>query len=173
MDTAVVVRPARAEEGAVIAALMAPEIAAGNLLPRVVKPEDFLVATHGEDVVGAVGLGAWTDDVAELGSLVSAAPGRGVGVALVEAALAEAGARGYRTVVALTGIPGFFVRQGFDVARATPWARARGCETLPVSPTLDRALSAKARICAACPRLAGCQQVLLAVSVAQALRAVA
>jgi hypothetical protein len=44
-----------------------------------------------------------------------------------------------------------------------PWARARGCATLPVAefPALSEAVANKARRCAACPRLAGCGQDLL------------
>lgn len=147
-----------------IESLMAPEIAAGTLLPRVVDTSDFLVAELRGEIVGVVGLKPWAAGVVELGSLVSARRGLGLGSALVEAAMIEAGARGYHTVVALTGIDEFFARQGFRALGAAPWAIARGCASMPHSPAVDAAIHHKARICAACPRLAACSQSLLARS---------
>lgn len=173
MTPTVDIRPAVSRDVPVIEALMAPEIAAGNLLPRAVDPASFLVAVLGGEVVGAVALSPWSAEVAELGSLVSARSGLGIGAALVEAALDAAVARGHSTVVALTGIPAFFLRAGFDEVAATPWARARGCATLPVPTVLDQAISAKARVCGACPRLRGCGQILLAVTLAAAVQAAA
>ena len=153
-----------------IEALMAPEVESGTLLPRVVDTDDFLVAELRGEIVGAVGLKAWAAGVVELGSLVSARRGLGLGGALVEAAMAEAGARGYHTVVALTGIDEFFARQGFRALGAAPWAIARGCASIPQSPSMDAALRHKARICAACPRLGACAQSLLARATAVEVR---
>lgn len=170
---AVEIRPASSADVPAIIALMAPEIASGALLPRVVRPGDFLVAEREGALLGAVALAPWSDEVAELGSLVTGPRGLGLGVALVEAAMAEADARGYATVVALTGIPGFFERRGFGAVAAAPWARARGCETLPSPAGLEAAIGYKARVCAACPRLDGCAQSLLCRATGAAARAVA
>ncbi len=156
-----------------IIALMEPEIAAGTLLPRVVRAGDFLVADGHGALLGVVALAPWSEEVAELGSLVAGPRGQGLGAALVEAAMTEAAARGYTTVVALTGIAGFFERRGFSSVAAAPWARARGCATLPAPARLDQAIGYKARVCAACPRLEGCAQSLLCRSTASAARAVA
>ncbi len=167
------IRPAIAADVPAIRALMAPEIARGNLLPRAVDPADFLVAEDDGELVGTVALSPWTEDVVELGSLVSALRGVGLGAALVEAAAEEAGRRGYDVVVALTGIAPFFERAGFERLRAAPWARARGCESLSEGPLLDRAIAAKSRRCAGCDRLGACAQTLLARATDVALMAAA
>lgn len=166
-------RPACSSDLPGIAALMAPEIARGNLLPRAIGAEDFLVADEDGRLLGAVALTPWSDEVVELGSLVAGPRGRGLGRALVAGALHEAAGRGYPTVVALTSIPAFFQGQGFEVVRGTPWAIALGCATLPVSGALEAALRWKSERCAACARLTGCQQVLLAREVGAAARACA
>lgn len=155
------IRPAVSADRPVIERLMAPEVARGTLLPRAVDPADFLVAEEQGEIVGAVALSAWTESVVELGALVAGPRGRGVGRALVAAALARAQADGFASVVALTGITGFFEAAGFSRMGATPWALARGCAALPISGRLDRALAHKAAVCAACPRLEGCAQALL------------
>lgn len=174
MPSPLVLRSALAEDIPAIEALMAPEIALGTLLPRVVRAGDFIVACRGGALVGAVALAPWSHEVAELGSLVALERGQGLGARLVEAAMEEARARGYREVVALTGVGGFFERQGFRSVPSAPWARARGCATLPVSGRLEAAIAYKARVCAACPRLTCCEQTLLARTTAvAAARAVA
>jgi N-acetylglutamate synthase-like GNAT family acetyltransferase len=158
------VRDARPEDVRQIEAVMAPEVAAGRVLPRAVRADEFLVAEDPQGrIVGVVALAAWSAAVVELGSLVSAAQGRGLGALLVAAAVQEAARRGYTSIVALTSISGFFARNGFLSVADRPWARARGCGTLPVAdfPELGEAVANKARRCAACPRLAGCGQDLL------------
>ena len=156
------IRPARTPDAPVIAALMAPEVSAGRLLPRAVDPADFLVAEDELGIAGFVALKALTDAVTELGSLVAVRRGRGVGRRLVDAAMDAASQRGYSAVVALTGEPAFFERVGFAAVHATPWARARGCETLPVHGDLDLALGVKSETCGQCDRLSTCSQALLA-----------
>lgn len=137
-----------------IQALMAPHVASGAVLPRVVVAADFLVARVQGRIEGCVALTPWTDEVIELGSLVSARPG--LGRLLVEAACDLAEARGCQQIVALTGVADFFLRCGFEPQPAAPWAVARGMVGGPP------AVAAKARKCAACPLLAGCAQTLLA-----------
>ena len=160
-----VVREARGADVPQIEAVMAPAVAEGSVLPRDVRASDFLVAEAPDgEIIGVVALSPWSHEVVELGSLVSAAPGRGVGGLLVEAAVQEASRRGYTAIVSLTGIGGFFERSGFQPVADRPWARARGCATLPSQdfPELSPAVGNKAQKCAACPRLAHCSQSLLA-----------
>jgi len=169
-----VVREARGADVPQIVAVMAPAVAEGSVLPREVRAEDFLVAEAPDGaIIGVVALSAWSAEVVELGSLVSALPGRGVGGLLVEAAVQEATRRGFSSIVSLTGIGGFFERSRFVQVYDRPWARARGCATLPSQdfPELSEAVGNKARRCAVCPRLANCSQSLLArpLPVARAL----
>ncbi|MCB9727746.1 MAG: GNAT family N-acetyltransferase [Deltaproteobacteria bacterium] len=167
MKPALTVRAARSADIRAIEALMAPEVRAGKLLPRRVRAEDFLVACAGRRLVGAVGVSAVTGHTAELGSLVVARRGLGIGRALVEAAMAEASARGLDTVIALSDAPEFFERCGFERAADTPWLRARAAiglgaaVALHTDADLGAASSARSQVCAACDRLAACRQSLL------------
>ena len=153
-----------------IAALLAPEIAAGTVLPRGVRADEFLVA-EAEDgaLVGCVALAPWAAGVVELGALVAGMKGQGVGAALVRAALSRAEAEGYSAVVALTGAPGFFERQGFTPQAVAPHQLARARLRI----ARDEALDYKAKVCAACPRLGGCAQTLLAFPLHAEIRACA
>ena len=130
------IRRARPEDVPVIVALMEPEVARGTVLPRAVQAQDFLV---GEAACAA--LTAWSDTVVELGSVVSQRPG--MGTLIVEAACAEARARGFRKVVVLTSLTPWFARRGF--------VQAQGRELLTL----------KVGHCAGCPRALGCSQVLM------------
>jgi len=78
---------------------------------------DFFVARRGRDVVGMVSLHIWDAGLAEVRSLAVAEPcrGRGVGRALVEAALGEARDLGIKRVFALTYAADFFLKMGFHV----------------------------------------------------------
>jgi len=154
------VRAATASDVSAIEALMRPEVARGALLPRQVRPEDFLVAEGlvAEGIAAAAALTAWTPDVAELGSVVSGERGRGLGRLLVEAACREAAARGFKTVALLTGIPGFFSGLGFTSRDNPPWLPEGA---IPLRPGIPGAVAVKAWTCAACPRLAGCRQQLM------------
>ena len=90
MSSQVFVRAALAADVDAIRDLLAPEVEAGTILPRVVRPDDFLVALLDGEIVAAVAMTRWTDDVVELGSLVSARPGLGLGRAMVQAVLKKA-----------------------------------------------------------------------------------
>ncbi|MGM0577413.1 MAG: GNAT family N-acetyltransferase [Myxococcota bacterium] len=150
-----------------VEALVAPEVRAGRVRPRAVRAEDFLVAADRGRVVGAVALTPLTPDAVELGTLVAAERGRGLGRLLVEAAVARAGALGFGTVVALTGTPAFFGRCGFEATGDTPWLRARRDADLgavlpmPAPAPVAAASEARSATCAGCALLAGCRQVLL------------
>ncbi len=130
------IRRARPEDVPVIQALMAPEVARGTVLPRAVQPEDFLI---GEAACAA--LTAWSSTVVELGSVVSQRPG--MGTLVVEAACAEARARGFKQVVVLTALTPWFLRRGFVVANG------------------EELQGLKASHCAGCSRAFGCAQVLM------------
>jgi amino-acid N-acetyltransferase len=176
MTRQLLVRAATDTDVAAIRALMAPYVRAGKLLPRAVVTAEFLVATLGRRVVGTVALTALSSGTAELGSLVSDLPGRGIGRALVEAALDAASSRGLSAVVALTDEPAFFERFAFEGAADTPWLRARANRGLgavaPLHTTevIASASAAKSATCAACARLAGCRQALMVRRIATTLR---
>ena len=151
-------------------AIMAPQIAAGTILARPFVPADVLVApseVKPGTLDGAVALGAWSAQVIELGGLVAARQGNGVGRRLLAAAEAEGRARGHRWMVALTGSPGFFEAHGYLGEADTPWLVARregghdGVVPIRSNPSLVTAVIHKAKTCAHCPRFAGCQQALL------------
>lgn len=166
------IRPALSSDVGAIAALLDPEIARGTVLPRAVVAEDFLVAEERGALLGVVALTPWVGEVVELGALVVGPQGRGIGAMLVEAAMARAADRGFGTVVALTGAPGFFERVGFSPRAVAPWALARGLRRRP-DPGIGPAVVYKAARCAACPRLGTCNQVLLSRPAQIEVRAVA
>lgn len=163
----IAIRPATTHDVGAITALMTREIALGHVLPRTVVVQDFLVAHDGAHLVGTVSLSAQSSRVTELGALVSTLRGVGLGQRLVEAAMAEAEARGFTVVMALTAIPSFFERVGFRGSSHAPWIAARQelamPHPLPLAPSEDalEASHAKSKACIPCPRLAQCQQVLL------------
>lgn len=128
------IRRAQPRDVVAIERLLAPEVARGTVLPRVVDPRDFLV---GDRVCAA--LTPWSSTVVELGSVVSARPG--MGTLVVEAAVAEAAARGFAQVVVLTGLTEWFARRGFT--------------------TVNAPLDLKEQHCMGCPLKAGCAQVLM------------
>ncbi len=150
-------------------ALLAPEILAGTVMPRgQIDTTTFLVATDGAGLlVGCVALDYVTAHVAELGALVAAVRGLGLGRALVEAAMDLAARRGFSSVLALTAAPGFFERCGFAASPARPWLRARRARglpsavPLPTAAAIDEASVARSVACERCPRLAGCRQAML------------
>lgn len=83
---------------------------------------DFLVAEAEEGVVGCGYLALLGPDLGELRSLAvsDAFQGSGLGGQLVERLVAVAGERGIRQVCALTLVPEFFARYGFE--RVDRWA---------------------------------------------------
>ena len=148
-------------------ALVAPHVALGTVLPRPFDPLSLLVVPGDAGLDGAVSLTGWGAHVVEVGGLVAARPGCGMGRRLLAAAEEEAVARGHRWVVALTGEPGFFERHGYRAVAGTPWLAARrmlgqaNLVPIPSRPGLAAAVEHKGRACISCPRLAGCAQALL------------
>jgi len=78
---------------------------------------DFCVCENDGQIVGCCALEIMWRDLAEIKSLavVPACQRRGIGRALVTAALAEAADLGLKQVFALTRVPEFFACQGFEV----------------------------------------------------------
>jgi amino-acid N-acetyltransferase len=87
--TAYVIRKARPQEGAAIRALVLTE----RMRPIDLKPENFLVAVKGDEIIGTVQMRHHPDGTRELGSLVVAAPWRRQGIAtrLIDTLLKEQG----------------------------------------------------------------------------------
>ncbi len=119
--TTVSIRPLRISDVEAAVALINDYAAEDRMLER--TPEfvrerlgDFLVADDG-GFQGCVALASLTGELAEIRSLAvrPEASGRGVGRALVQAALEEARRRGLRRVFALTLVPEFFERCGFTL----------------------------------------------------------
>jgi amino-acid N-acetyltransferase len=114
--------PAAEPDAEAIAALLAPHVASGLVLPRSSDEirrgiTDFVVATTGGSPVGCVSLRDYGDGLQEIRSLVvlDTSTGRGVGSRLVAAVVALAMQRRARRVFALTLRPHLFLRQGFTV----------------------------------------------------------
>ncbi len=109
--------------------------------------QTFLVAERDEDevVVGCCALEVVWLDLAEMKSLAVAADERrkGIGTALVEAALQEARRLGVPRVFALTLEPTFFARTGFTSTRK---------EDLPMKVWSD---------CARCPKQSECDETAM------------
>lgn len=125
--SAPVIRAARRDDVDAIAALLAGYARMGNVLPRpksdIVRNMDlFRVAESGSTLTGCGALEIFTPDLAEIRSLVVAESekGAGTGRLLVERLTADAKERGHRRLMALTYVPGFFHRLGFEtVSRDT------------------------------------------------------
>jgi len=105
--------------------------------------QTFLVAEEDGQVIGCCSLEVVWSDLAEIKSLAvsSSHQSRGIGRALVQAALDQARQLGLKKVFALTMEPGFFLRLGFiQVPR----------ESLPMKVWSD---------CARCPKQQNCDEV--------------
>lgn len=105
--------------------------------------QTFLVAERDQAVVGCCALEVIWSDLAEIKSLAVGAEerGKGVGTALIEAALDQASQLGVPRVFALTLEPGFFERAGFRVIDK---------EGLPMKVWSD---------CARCPKQEECDEI--------------
>lgn len=121
-EPVVALRAARLADVPAIHALLREQAAAGNLLPRtqenlVRHVRDFVVAER-DGVLAAVGaLEIMGPDLGEVRSL-AVAPAfhrQGLGERVTRALLEQARAVGLRRVMALTYVPGFFARLGFEV----------------------------------------------------------
>jgi len=93
----------------------------GNLLPRSRQEitdniDLFRVAEANGGVIGCGALEIFTPDLAEIRSLVvdQSRKGTGIGRRLVECLVDDARDRGHERLMALTYVPGFFHRLGFE-----------------------------------------------------------
>jgi len=115
------VRPAAIGDVPVIHHLLEIYAAKGNLLPRTMSEiyrhlRDFFVIEIGDKVVACGALEIFTEDLGEVRSLVvdEAHEGRGLGRLLVERITDEARAIGLKRLMALTYVPAFFHKLGFQ-----------------------------------------------------------
>lgn len=115
------VREARREDVGAISGLLVEYARMGNILPRpkadIVRNIDlFRVAETDTRVTGCGALEIFTPELAEIRSLVVAKDhkGTGTGRLLVEHLVRDARARGHRRLMALTYVPAFFHRMGFE-----------------------------------------------------------
>lgn len=123
MSTAVIaLRPARLADVPAIHALLREQAAAGNLLPRtqenlVRHVRDFVVAERDGQIAAVGALEIMGPDLGEVRSL-AVAPAfhrQGIGEQVTRALLDQARVIGLRRVMALTYVPAFFARLGFEV----------------------------------------------------------
>lgn len=150
MRRAVRLRRARTRDVPALLALINGYAMRGLLLPRTggalrERLDDFVVAERGRRLVGCGALTELGPGLGEVRSLAVAedAGGCGIGHALVERLVGEAGARGFREVLALTRRESFFARLGFVVTE-----RERFADKLRVD-------------CAACPKNLCCDEVAM------------
>ena len=143
-----VIRRARPSDAPAIHALVHRYAGRDLLLPRPLadiyeRIRDFWVAVDGGQVVGCAALRIWWHDLAEVRSLAVApeAEGHGYGARLVDAVAAEAARFGVSNLFALTRIPGWFGRNGFqEIDRAVLYHKVWGD-------------------CASCPKRMACDEV--------------
>ena len=125
--TALRIRPAAIGDVPYVHHLLEIYAAQGNLLPRTMSElyrhlRDFFVIEADGKVAACGALEIFTDDLGEVRSLVvdDAFKGRGLGKTLVERLAAEARAIGLKRLMALTYVPEFFHKLGFQtVAKDT------------------------------------------------------
>ena len=136
-------RPATPKDVERMLALMAPHVAAGDLLPR--TPEDVRERLHefllleGNGTEGRlVGVGAlhrYDTEMAEIRSLAvdPAWTGQGCGRFLASGLIEKARAEGHERLIALTRRPAFFERLGFSRTHldALPEKVTRDCILCP------------------------------------------
>ena len=115
-------RPARLADVPAIHALLREQAMAGNLLPRTQENlvrhiRGFAVAEREGSLAGAGALEIMGPDLGEIRSLAvtPAFHRQGIGEQVTRALIAQARVVGLRRVMALTYVPGFFARLGFEV----------------------------------------------------------
>jgi amino-acid N-acetyltransferase len=116
-----IIRPAAIGDVPTIHQLLEIYAAKGNLLPRTFSElyrhlRDFFVIEIGGKVVACAALEIFTEDLGEVRSLVvdEAHERRGLGRLLVERITDEARAIGLKRLMALTYVPVFFRKLGFQ-----------------------------------------------------------
>ena len=114
--------------------------------------QTFIVAELDETIVGCCALEVIWADLAEIKSLAidEACKGKGIGRALVAAAVEQAAKLGVPKVFALTLEPGFFEKAGFAIVEK---------EALPMKVCSD---------CARCPKQQDCDEIAVLKTVPRA-----
>jgi amino-acid N-acetyltransferase len=140
------IRPAHTSDAATICSLVNHYAERGRMLHRSLESvydslREFLVAEEGGRLVGCVAVDVSWADLAEVKSL-AVAPGqvgKGIGAALVRAAVADARKIGVKKLFALTYEREFFLKQGFRVMSrdALPEKVWRECIYCPKSEACD------------------------------------
>ena len=145
-----VIRPGRVGDAPAIRELINAYAELGRMLFRSLAEvygsvRDFLVCEEDGEVVGCLAMHVYWSDLAEIRSLAvrEDRQGRGIGAALVEAALADARQLGLGRVFALTLATGFFERLGFERV---------AMESLPYKVWTD---------CIHCPKQDQCDEIAL------------
>jgi amino-acid N-acetyltransferase len=165
------IRRARPSDAPAIHALIHRYAGRDLLLPRPLadiyeRIRDFWVAVDGGQVVGCAALRIWWHDLGEVRSLAVApdAEGRGHGAKLVEAVAAEATRFGVRNLFALTRIPGWFSRNGFEtVDRAVLYHKVWGdCASCPKRDACDEVAVVRPLVPGASDRLRDPDPILAA-----------
>ena len=121
MNTISAVRNATIDDVIAIDLLLQTQIEKGKLLPRT-RPElyervrDFFVIENNGEIVGCGALQLFTAELGEVRSLAvaTAFEGHGYGRAIVDRLIEESIAIGLSKLMALTYVPGFFHKLGFD-----------------------------------------------------------
>ncbi|MFB3892734.1 MAG: N-acetyltransferase [Phycisphaerae bacterium] len=155
------IRAANVQDARAICGLVNYYAERGRMLHRSLESvyeslRDFLVASDGRrQVVGCVAVAVFWADLAEVKSLAVAPSmrGKGVGAALLRAAVRGAGKLGVRKLFALTYETEFFARHGF--------------ETIP----RDRLPEKVWRECIHCPKAEACDETAMMLDLGAARRA--
>jgi amino-acid N-acetyltransferase len=165
------IRRARPSDAPAIHALIHRYAGRDLLLPRPLteiyeRIRDFWAAVDGGQVVGCAALRIWWHDLGEVRSLavVPDAEGHGHGTKLVEAVAAEAARFGVRNLFALTRIPGWFSRNGFEtVDRAVLYHKVWGdCASCPKRHACDEVAVVRPLVPGAADRLRDPDPILAA-----------
>jgi amino-acid N-acetyltransferase len=111
---------------------------------------EFTVAEEDGEILGCGALKFYSQELAEIRSLCVAAPlkSKGVGRMLTEALMDEAARCGLKTVFALTVVPAFFEKLGFQKASR---------ESFPAKVFQD---------CLGCPKYACCDEIAVSYELA-------
>ena len=117
-----IIRPAAVAEAPVLHHLISMDLDAGHLLPRTLAEvtthaDRFVVAVHGDDVIGGAELAPLSHTVAEIRSLVVDERRRrhGTGTRLIRALIEQATRQRFSTLCAFVHDPSPFVRLGFSL----------------------------------------------------------
>jgi len=121
MTKGLTVRPATVDDVEGIDLLLQTQIENGKLLPRTLpelyeRVRDFFVVEDAGVIVGCAALQLFTAELGEVRSLAVAASHetKGLGRALVQTLVNESKKIGLSKLMALTYVPGFFHKLGFE-----------------------------------------------------------